>query len=203
MKQGEKGSLFSGWQGFGFAVVGLLCLSACSSESEPAAPPPPTSLAAVIQASTTINPDVRDRPSPVVTRLYELESVEDFSNADFFDLYDDRLVSLASKINRRDEFAIMPLEKLTVERQLRPTTRFIGVIAAYRNIDGTSWRAVVPIEPNTTNRFAVRLEQSGIVIISADEQEDQPAPPEARPKAITPLFALSTDDKPGDANGFE
>ena len=61
------------------AVV-LICLAvilaACGKS--------PTLISAALQATTSINPDARNRPSPVVIRVYELKTPAAFESADFF-----------------------------------------------------------------------------------------------------------------------
>ncbi|MGI9499964.1 MAG: type VI secretion system lipoprotein TssJ [Geminicoccaceae bacterium] len=186
----------------------LLLVAACTSAPEPPPPPPPppppTRLEATIEASTDVNPDIRNRPSPVITRLYELTSATKFSNADFFDLYEDEGTTLASIVIRRDEFAVMPLDEVTVERQLQPTTRFIGVVAAYREIDKAAWRAIAPIEPNRTNNLTIRLELTGIAIGPAPEQGERSNDAVGRqPRALTPFSAFSPHDTSGEDDVLE
>ena len=175
----------------GSPLAALLLIAACSSAPEPPAPPPPTRLQAMIEASTHVNPDMRNRPSPIVTRLYELTSANRFSTADFFDLYENDGATLATAFVRREEFAVVPLGKLMIERQLQPSTRFIGVIAAYRDIDKAAWRAIAPIELNSTNRLAVRLEPTGIVIRPAAKQDERSTVVLGEPTVLTPHQATS------------
>lgn len=203
MKRGARRALMGSLHRLGCVLAVSLLLGACASDPEPLPPPPPTRLEATIEASTYINLDNRNRPSPVVTRLYELESETNFINADFFDLYDDQDATLLSMIIRRDEFAVMPLDKLTVERQLQPSTRFIGVIAAYRDIDRAMWRGVIPIAPNQTNRFAVHLRPDGVVIRLAGEQGDRSSKATGQPIALTSLYASSSNEKSGEADVLE
>ena len=206
MKRGARRALTGSLHRLVCVSAVSLLLGACASESEPLPPPPPpppTRLEATIEASTYINRDIRNRPSPVVTRLYELESETNFINADFFDLYDEQDATLLGMIVRHDEFAVMPLDKLTVERQLQPSTRFIGVIAAYREIDRAMWRDIIPIEPNQTNRFVVHLLADGIAIKPADEQGGRSSKGTGQPIALTSLYASSSYDKSGEADVLE
>ena len=202
MKRAARIAVMGSLHRHGCVLAVSLLLGACASDPEPL-PPPPTRLEATIEASTYINLDIRNRPSPVVTRLYELESETNFVNADFFDLYDDQDATLLGMIVRRDEFAVMPLDKLTVERQLQPSTRFIGVIAAYRDIDKAMWRDVMPILPNQTNRLAVHLLQDGIAIRLAGEQGGRSSKATGQPIALTSLYAPSSYDKSGEADVLE
>ncbi len=151
------------------SVISLMCVhTSCSLGLTSDSPPDPTRLEAVIEVSANINPDTQNRPSPLVVRVYELASASGFNNADFFDLYDEA-ATVQTNILGRDEFTVMSLDKLSVERKLHPSTRFIGVIAAYREIDETAWRAVRPIAVTQTNRFTIRLEQTGIFIEPTDK----------------------------------
>ncbi len=59
-----------------------LALAGCSST------PPQTTIEVTLAASDQINPNSAHQPSPVVVRVYELKSLDQFSAADFFQLYD-------------------------------------------------------------------------------------------------------------------
>lgn len=61
------------------ALCGLI-LTACSST------PDPTLLDLTLTASADLNPDLTNRPSPMVIKLVELKSHTTFENADYFAL---------------------------------------------------------------------------------------------------------------------
>ena len=55
-----------------------------------------------------------------------------------------------------DEWILAPQEQRMLQRKLAPDARFIGVVAAYRDIERAHWRAVVPVQPQATNTVTVR-----------------------------------------------
>lgn len=104
-----------------------------------------------IEAGSNINPDMMGRASPVVLRIYELKSDDIFNNADFFALYDNDAAILGGDMAARDEMEIPPGEKVGIEKELDMEVRYIGVMAAYRDLDNAVWRGSIltPIDETT------------------------------------------------------
>ena len=121
-----------------FLLAGCAALMACST---PPPKPQPVNLKLNITASADVNPDAQNRPSPVVIRIYQLKDDAAFKGADFFALYDKEEATLAAALVSRVEFELAPGEKKTVDYSVSPDTRFIGVVAAYRDIRNAQWRA--------------------------------------------------------------
>ena len=125
----------------------------------PAAPPPrPGTLSIHVIAASGINPDARSRPSPVVVRLYELKASAPFESADFLSLYDKDLAVLGADIVVRDEFVIRPGESKAINKALAADTKFIGVVAAFRELERARWRALVAVLPNKSNLVTISLD---------------------------------------------
>jgi len=95
-------------------------------------------------ASADVNPDPSGRPSPIVVRVYQLRTDAAFSNAEFFALFDDEQKVLGQELISRDEFMLAPAEKRTLDVALSGETRFVGVVAAFRDIRNAQWRSVLP-----------------------------------------------------------
>ena len=128
-------------------LSGLIAgLVACASP-----PPPPTVVAATLQATAKANPDAHNRPSPVVVRLYELKSSAAFDAADFLSLYERDQATLGAEMGAREEFTLRPGESKLWEKTVGADVRFIGVIAAFRNIERARWKTLIPVKPNTRN----------------------------------------------------
>jgi type VI secretion system protein VasD len=134
------------------AGLAVLALAGCGPKA-----PEPTRVVAKFQASPALNPDFQDRPSPIVVRFYELRSDSVFQTADFFQVYDEETQVLGPHMLAREELEVQPGEIRTLERELRPETQFIGVLAAYRDIEDAQWRASVEVAPNQTNELTVHL----------------------------------------------
>jgi type VI secretion system protein VasD len=121
-----------------FLWAGCAALVACST---PPPKPQPVNLKLNMTASADVNPDAQNRPSPVVIRIYQLKDDAAFKGADFFALYDKEEATLAAALVSRVEFELAPGEKKTVDYSVSPDTRFVGVVAAYRDIRNAQWRA--------------------------------------------------------------
>ncbi len=121
--------------------------------------PAPTRLTGELAASYGVNPDPNGRPSPLVVRLYELRERDAFDSADFFTLYEQDVIRLETDIVVRDEFELKPGERREILRELHPQTRFLGALAAYRDLDMAEWRAVVEVRLGKKNAFAFRFDR--------------------------------------------
>jgi type VI secretion system protein VasD len=133
------------------ALVIALLVSACAS-----APPKPASVTGTIEASTQVNPSASRRPSPLLIRIYELKSATTFNGADFMSLYQRDQAELAADMLAKEEFVLAPGETKTFAKTLAPETHFLGVVAAYRDVEHAKWRSVVAIQPNQPQKVTVR-----------------------------------------------
>jgi type VI secretion system protein VasD len=123
-----------------WAIALVLVASACAKGG----PPKPSKTRVALSASADTNPDGSGKPSPVVVRVYQLKGDTAFAAADFFALYDDEMKVLGPELIGRDEFILTPAEKRTVEMSVSGAARFIGIVAAFRDIRNAQWRVVVP-----------------------------------------------------------
>ena len=154
-------------------LVRLLSLSCgaalavgCASKIPP--PPPtstPTLLRGTITADPGTNPDRVGRPSPVVVRVYELKSLGAFNDADFFSLYEKDQETLGGELVTREEYDLRPAETRKYERQLQPDTKFIGVVAAFRDLENSRWRQAAPIPPQPNLTLTIGI-GSGVVTVA-------------------------------------
>lgn len=137
-------------------ILGLLYLSmimGCSSVS---------SITVTMSADPGVNPDINNRPSPIVARIYELKSLSVFNNADFFNLFEQDVALLGEEMLMRDELHFQPGEVKMLERDLQPDTRYVGVIGAYRDIENAAWRRSIEINLHDETIFVIEFEKSGI-----------------------------------------
>jgi type VI secretion system protein VasD len=146
------------------AVGGLLLLMEACAAKPPPPPPPPTVIKGALEASSTVNLDIRGRASPIVVKLFELKTVGIFESADFFALFEREREALGAELVGREEFQLLPGERQPFRRQLQPDTRYLGVVAAYRELERTRWRASMPVPLNQTTSITVQLEGSGVAI---------------------------------------
>jgi type VI secretion system protein VasD len=144
---------------FGLVALTLTAVGGCAS---PPPPPKPTVVAATVQASANANPDVRKRASPLVVRIYELKSSAAFDAADFLSLYERDQATLAAEMGSREEFTLRPGDSKPWEKVVGPDVRFIGVMAAFRDIEHARWKTLIPLKPNMRNVVTIRADDIAI-----------------------------------------
>jgi type VI secretion system protein VasD len=127
----------------------------------PAAPAPMPSVAEMsFFVGADVNPDRSGRPSPVIVRTYELKSLVAFNGADFFSMFEREKEIIGPDLVARDEWALMPGNNRQVIKNLQKDTRYVGVVAAFRDLDRSQWRAATLILPNQTSRVEIRLDRN-------------------------------------------
>jgi type VI secretion system protein VasD len=136
------------WAGArGNPVTALIAVAAGPADARPTAPGTalPSSNVKVpmtVASRADANPDATGQPSPVVLRVYQLKSNAVFSRSEFFTLFDDEQKVLGSELISRDEFLLTPAENRNLEITLNDDTRFVGAIAAFRDIRNAEWRVL-------------------------------------------------------------
>lgn len=137
-------------------IVGATVIAACSSS--------PPLLRGSIKVDRRANPDANGRPSPLVVRVYELKSLGAFNNADFFALFEKEGETLGGDLAGREEFQLDPGETRPYQRQLQPDTKFIGVVAAFRNLEHARWRQAAPVPAQRSITITLGLEQEAVTV---------------------------------------
>ena len=147
----------------------LVALSGCSSLSPFS---DKTKLDLTLAASDDLNPDLHGRPSPIVVRLLELKNPSSFNNADFFSLYQRPKESLMPDLVSFEELEVRPGETRELKLSVQPGSRYVGVVAAYRDLPEASWRFVVSLQEGEINQTGVRLDKSGLQPLGSEQGED-------------------------------
>ena len=136
--------------------VSLGLLGACATS--------PPVLQGSIKAAPTTNPDGRGRPSPIVIRVYELRALGAFTNADFFSLFEKETETLGVELVGREEYTVQPSETKPYQRQLQADTRFIGVVAAFRDLENSRWRQTAPVPTSREITITVGIDKQAITM---------------------------------------
>jgi type VI secretion system protein VasD len=128
------------------AVLAAVNLLAC--KSAPAPPPvvasPPIIATVMIVVAPDVNPNGSGRPSPVFLRLYQLRDGAKFLNSEFDDVTTRSDQVLAATLIGRDERMVQPGTTMTLSLAIAPEARLLGVVAEYRDLANSQWRAVSP-----------------------------------------------------------
>jgi type VI secretion system protein VasD len=115
----------------------LAALTACASK-----PPKPAEAKAQLVVAADVNPDASGRPSPIVVRVFQLREDGEFAAAEFFALYDKEKEVLGQSLVSREEYVLSPGETRDLIIPLQAQTRYIGALAAFRDIRAARWRAL-------------------------------------------------------------
>ena len=148
------------WRGWWFssACLAAVLVVGCAST------PKPTKVTGKVEASTTINPSASQRPSPLMLRVYELKSPTAFNSADFMSLYQRDQAELAADLVAREELTLAPGESKPWAKMLSPDTKFIGVVAAYRDLEHARWRAIAPVEPGKAQKVLIQADALAVTV---------------------------------------
>ncbi|WP_407294416.1 type VI secretion system lipoprotein TssJ [Stutzerimonas zhaodongensis] len=126
-----------------------------------------TKLDLSLQGSDRLNPDLNGRPSPIVIRLIELKHPVAFENADFFSLYQRPKEALSPDLVVQEELELRPGEQRDLKLFVQEGSRYVGVLAAYRDLPESSWRFVIPLQQKAQNRIELKLDEHGIKAIDS------------------------------------
>ena len=141
------------------ALSAMLLLTACAALS------PFSELSKInlkLSASDQVNPDLNGRPSPIVVRLFELRHPVAFESADFFSLYERAAKSLAPDLVASEELQLRPGEIRELKLSVQSQSRYVGILAAYRDLPETRWRYTVPVITAGVTHIDLVLDQAGI-----------------------------------------
>jgi len=152
------------WGGFVLGAVLAAGIAGCQKEA------PPTRFEATVQAAADLNPTPDGQPAPLLVRLYPLRANGAFESADFFSIYEQGDVLLAADATApAEELNMLPGQTKSVQLELSDDTRFVAVLAAYRDVDNATWRAVLPIKANATNTATIRLDALAVKAMPATQ----------------------------------
>ena len=148
-----------------FVFLVLACLSLGAGCSKPR-------VEMAVASQPNVNPDHSNRPSPVIVKVYELRNDLAFKQAEFTTLFDTPLQVLGADLIAADELVFIPGEARRVAYQPNANTRFVGIVAGFRQMDRALWRVLKPVDPEKGNLVAIELNDATILVVSDKEAED-------------------------------
>lgn len=140
-------------------LVAAFALVACAAK-----PPEDVQIKGSIEAVASVNPDSLGRPSPLQVKIFQLSAKDKFEAADYFALSDASEATLGADMLGVQAMMLSPGDHKPYEGEFDPATRFIGVIAGYREIHQAQWRAIVEMP----EKSLLKLNKRGGVTIKAD-----------------------------------
>ncbi|AZE64119.1 MULTISPECIES: type VI secretion system lipoprotein TssJ [Pseudomonas] len=148
---------------FLLAAATALLLSACANdtvkpEAAAGAQPSTTAVELHFHAIAGLNPGANGQAAPVRVRIFELKNAATFSRSDYFALADRAQSTLGLDLLDQDEVMVQPGQQLSIQRDLDPATRQIGVLVGYRELDRAQWRAVINVPPRQSSEYQISLD---------------------------------------------
>lgn len=128
------------------------------------APKPPAVLTLVITGSADQNPDINGKAAPIAVRIYQLTATAKFERGDVFALTEHEAQTLGTDDAGSQEFVIAPSESRTLTLELKPQVQAIGVVALYRDIDKSQWRADAPVATSGPSNLALNIAKLAIAL---------------------------------------
>jgi type VI secretion system protein VasD len=122
-------------------LAAALLLGGCAAQY-------PTILQTRVTVADDVNPDVFDQPSPIVISFYQLTNNLTFNATDFLGLYQSAKTLLGEDFVNQYQFEVAPGQHYSFTYKLDPKTRYIGIVAAYSQLNKTVWRKTVVLQPS-------------------------------------------------------
>lgn len=122
------------------------------------------SIDAKIIVSTEVNPDINQRASPIVVRLYELKTLGAYQKSDFYNLFENYKSALGMDLLASEQFSLQPGDTQLIQHTISPDTQYIAVIAAYRDINQAMWRDSLIISKDKFTQLFIFVDKLNISI---------------------------------------
>ncbi|MDR2300485.1 MAG: type VI secretion system lipoprotein TssJ [Deltaproteobacteria bacterium] len=144
----------------GLITILALFVSGCSGPS----------LTLAMAGMPNANPDATGRPSPVMIQMYELRADSIFKQAEMVPLFSDPTGVLGADLVAYDELTVLPATAYSIEYEPSPDTKFIGVMASFRQSAGKGpWKVIVPINPEKKSAVGIELNSSSLILVPPDK----------------------------------
>ncbi|MBM3115235.1 type VI secretion system lipoprotein TssJ [Jeongeupia naejangsanensis] len=119
------------------AALAAITLASCASG--------PKDYAIQGEAAPVINRDTGGKPLSIVVRVYQLKDAAEFNKLTFDATSSGKSDAelLGNDLISRSELVLVPGSKQAIKDQIKPETRFVGVVGYFRKPDTNHWRFLV------------------------------------------------------------
>jgi len=121
-----------------------------------------------VASHSNVNPDHSGRPSPVIVKIYEMRSDLAFKQSDFIPLFMTPVQVLGADLLAVDELVLVPGEARRITYEPAEKTRFLGILAGFRQMERAAWKTVTPIDSGTENTVGIELTDTTLALVAAD-----------------------------------
>ena len=123
-----------------------------------------------VASQPNVNPDSSGRPSPIIVKMYEMRNDMAFRQGDFQVLFMEPMKVLGANLVAMDELFFVPGEARIVEYAPMPETRYVGILAGFRQMERARWRAVLPVDPEKKNLIRLELNDASMIVIDPNTE---------------------------------
>jgi type VI secretion system protein VasD len=134
-------------------MTGAVAVAGCGS-----------SMKVTLQGAERLNPDPKGRPLSVVVRIYQLSSKDRFQKGDYVTLARTDEHLLDGDLLAKREITLHPNTKEVVKDELKDGTRYIAVMALFRDPSG-AWRQVVALKDLWFKSISVKVGDKSITSV--------------------------------------
>jgi type VI secretion system protein VasD len=128
----------------------------------PPPPPPPTIVSLTLEAAPDVNAGLDGTGRPLQVRLLKLATANELMEADFFALDGDPAAALGKALVGEERLTLGPGQVVVWQRQLEEGVRFVGIVAAYRDVGASQWRAFAETPRNQTTLLLAKFGANGV-----------------------------------------
>lgn len=140
------------------ATALALVLAACGG------PPPPTAFELSASAAADANGG-----APVQLGVYQLTNPTLFDAADYFELADAGAGGLDGTVAAVDRLVLAPGDDTALTREVAADVTHLGVVAAFRELDGATWRDAVPLESAEVNAIEAAVSGRTLTVAAGED----------------------------------
>jgi len=121
-------------------IVAMSLIGGCASNQTK-----PLDIKGTLTATSVLNPDISGKYRPVNIKVYYLKSDGAFSQASFTDLYQYTDKVLGDSIVHISSYQLLPGQTIKLLDEAPQGVKFVGVVAAFRHIEGAQWKDIKPV----------------------------------------------------------
>ena len=125
-----------------------------------------------VASQINANPDHTGRPSPVIVKVYELRSDLAFSQSDFHPLFETPVQVLGADLLAADELVLVPGEARRISYEPVEGTRFLGLLAGFRQMERAQWKVVSSVNFEGVNTVGIELRDATLMLIPDKDARD-------------------------------
>lgn len=82
----------------------------------------------------------------------------------FFSIYEEHEKVLGPDLVNKYEISLTPGQKEIYQASMSPKTEYLGIVAAFRDIENSNWRQVIKVDKTGYNTYQISLEDLSLVV---------------------------------------